>query len=94
MKKGKIILGAAALIVTTASAFGLKAATHKLNHKQLHGTHGSGTSCLIVKCWTDAASGLKGACKTNSGNLTESTLYTTASCISHVWSSPWTVTTF
>jgi hypothetical protein len=51
MKHGKIILSAAALVVTVATSFAFRASTKFNGHRQLW-TKQSGTSCIQVSCYT------------------------------------------
>lgn len=69
MKKGKIILGVAALAATITGAFAFK--MHSNGRHQLVGTLkiGASTVCTVLNCWTNGngSRGLVGHCKTASG---------------------------
>jgi|GEM_PF-3376593 len=84
MKKGRLILGAAALLATVANAFTFKIT--RSNHHKLWGTAGTDI-CFRVNCWTDAI-GNGGACRTGDDNITASGVYLTrtagATCITPV----------
>lgn len=76
MKKGKLILGAAAFIVTTAAAFAFKVSRPFSTHR-LFATV-SGSACFQATCWTNASSGTAGsACHiTTANHAAISNLYT------------------
>ena len=79
MKKGQVILSAAAFIVTAFSTFAFKTA-HKFAGSQLKGTSKSPiVSCSLVTCWT-LSTGVKGVCHTLSATSPKAvtTLYTGA----------------
>jgi hypothetical protein len=62
MKKGKLILGAVAFIITAISAFALKRDRTRSLHR-LYGTAGKGGSCFHVTCWTNFIDGTScGSC--------------------------------
>jgi hypothetical protein len=92
MKKGRIILSAAALVVTAGSTLAFKIVNHVRltgNH-QLHATAGNG--CSLSNCHTtDAGTVAKSSCKTSGGTVATK-LFTTASCVSHTWTKQVTVT--
>jgi hypothetical protein len=56
MKKGKIVLGTAAFIVTAASALAFKV-THRFTQRHGFGTKGSVVACTRVTCFTANSSG-------------------------------------
>jgi len=88
MKKGRIILGAAATLVTVVSAFAFKAT--RTNHKQLFGTAGT-SACFQVNCWT-LSSGNGGACLSLAGNVTANNVYLTKTVGTHCKTAPSTYT--
>lgn len=81
MKNGKIILGAAAFVVTAASALAFKTA-HKFSKPALFGTNKNAivpVTCKVSTCWT-LTSGKGGVCHTQAGAKSLTTLYNTSKC--------------
>ena len=76
MKHGKLILGAAAFLVTAAGALAFKTANKYSTHK-LYGTKASG-ACFHVTCWTAVNNGIAidGCHLTTSNHNTATNLYT------------------
>jgi hypothetical protein len=71
MKKGKLILGFAATIVTVAGAFAFKASKFSGHNKLFGTTGGSAHTCLQVNCWTAAGEvSNQGACTTGGSSHT------------------------
>ena len=77
MKRGKIILGASAFILTVASAFALKTNSKVSNHLRLHGTVNGG-ACALANCWT-LSTGTGSNC-TTIGHRVATNLYSTSRC--------------
>jgi hypothetical protein len=73
MKKGKIILSAAAMIVSAAGIFAFKSHSNANQRHHLFGsykTSGNGTVCAQVSCWTKASgTGSAVACHTATSGL-------------------------
>jgi hypothetical protein len=67
MKKGKIILGSAAFLVSVVSAFAFKAHTAKGAGRQLFtSTLSSGSNlCIKINCWTTTSPSSSNACTYN-----------------------------
>ena len=94
MKKGQIILGAVALVVTAGSTLAFKVANHVRNSGHaLWGTVSGAATCTPTNCFTTANSGSTATCKTTgSAHHVPRKFFTTAACSQSAYAGFRTVT--
>jgi len=89
MKKGRIVLGAAAFVVTAASALAFKAHNAVSGHQLYGATRVGSSNCTLSTCFTNAAGLQTNKCHTVINNVNTAftggakTLWTKVTAINH-----------